>query len=326
MFAKKKLDIMPNIKSKDKYNRKTIPKEKIKDIPPPYKIKLNKTEKSILNSSILYVKKFFNKNVGPEWKNINSNSWNIPLTYLHAKSVFKYFIKNKLEQGFGKYQDYLFFPHPDYETPNSLLYHSGISSSLNIGLLNPHEIIEPTIKSNNINSKEAFIRQLFWREYQRYCYNYCKNLHSKTLQKGYFKAKKYYDIKKWYNGTIDILPIDYCIKKAFNEGYLHHIERLMVVGNFMLLSGVNPQEGFKWFMEFSIDSYEWVMYQNVYDMVFYITKGQTMTRPYISSSNYILKMSNLTPKMSEYWSKIWDKLYDDFLKKNKGNVGYPYEW
>ena len=99
----------------------------------------------------------------------------------------------------------------------------------------------------------------------------------------------------------------------------------MVVGNFMLLSGYKPKDGFKWFMEFSIDSYEWIMYQNVYDMVFYITGGKTMRRPYISSSNYILKMSNLKKKNSASWTSIWDKLYRDFLKKNKGKIGYPYE-
>ena len=89
-----------------------------------------------------------------------------------------------------------------------------------------------------------------------------------------------------------IKPIDDLIHKAFDTAYLHHIERLMFVGNFMNLSEINPQQGFKWFMEFSIDSYEWVMYQNVYDMVFFATEGMTMRKPYISSSNYVLKMSS----------------------------------
>ena len=86
----------------------------------------------------------------------------------------------------------------------------------------------------------------------------------------------------------------------------------MVVGNFMNLYSLHPDEGFKWFMEFSIDSYEWVMHQNVYDMVFFVSGGATMRRPYASSSNYVLKMSNY--KKGE-WSEKWDNLYNDFLKK-----------
>ena len=82
----------------------------------------------------------------------------------------------------------------------------------------------------------------------------------------------------------------------------------------MNLSGISPNEGVKWFMEFSIDSYEWVMQQNVRDMVFFVTGGLTMRKPYITSSNYILKMSNY--KKGE-WSEKWNELYHNFLKKNK---------
>jgi deoxyribodipyrimidine photolyase-related protein len=88
----------------------------------------------------------------------------------------------------------------------------------------------------------------------------------------------------------------------------------MFVGNFMNLSGISPKEGFRWFMEFSIDSYEWVMYQNVYDMVFFVTGGLTMRKPYVTSSNYILKMSDY--KKGE-WSEKWTELYRKFMKKHK---------
>jgi deoxyribodipyrimidine photolyase-related protein len=82
----------------------------------------------------------------------------------------------------------------------------------------------------------------------------------------------------------------------------------------MNLSGISPKEGFRWFMEFSIDSYEWVMYQNVYDMVFFVTGGLTMRKPYVTSSNYVLKMSDY--KKGE-WSEKWTELYRKFMKKNK---------
>jgi deoxyribodipyrimidine photolyase-related protein len=85
----------------------------------------------------------------------------------------------------------------------------------------------------------------------------------------------------------------------------------------MNLNRIAPKEGFKWFMEFSCDSYDWVMHQNVFDMVFFVngdSDNQTMRKPYISSSNYILKMSNYE---EGEWSKIWDDLYYKFLKANK---------
>lgn len=159
-----------------------------------------------------------------------------------------------------------------------------------------------------LNSYEGFIRQLFWREYQYYCYRYFD-----FSKKNYFGNDKKLN-KDWYNGTLGILPVDDAIKEAFSTGYLHHIKRLMVIGNFMNLCQINPKEGFKWFMEFSCDSYEWVMHQNVYDMVFFVSGGGTMRRPYISSSNYILKMSNYK---KEDWCNIWDTKYRQFVKKNK---------
>ncbi len=78
-------------------------------------------------------------------------------------------------------------------------------------------------------------------------------------------------------------------------------------------------------MEFSVDAYERVMHQNVYDMVFFKTGGKTTRRPYISSSNYIIRMSNLSRKDTKSWDSRWDELYYKFLEKNKRRIGYPYE-
>ena len=87
----------------------------------------------------------------------------------------------------------------------------------------------------------------------------------------------------------------------------------MVVGNYMNLSNISPMEGLKWFMEFSCDSYEWVMYQNVLDMVFFVTGGKTMRKPYASSSNYVISMSDFKKGK---WSEEWDKLYRKFMEDN----------
>jgi deoxyribodipyrimidine photolyase-related protein len=192
------------------------------------------------------------------------------------------------------------------------MFHSILSSSINIGLLNPIDIIEELAKYKSkvkINSFEGYIRQLFWREYQRYCYIYA----AVDFKKNYFGNKKKLS-KAWYTGELGIPPVDDFIKSGFETAYMHHIGRLMFVGNFMNLSGISPKEGFRWFMEFSIDSYEWVMYQNVYDMVFFVTGGLTMRKPYVTSSNYVLKMSDY--KKGE-WSEKWTELYRKFMKKNK---------
>lgn len=289
MWSKKQLNIIPNMKSQDKYNRNKLG-NKVK-IP---KLSSNKLDEKYIKSAIKYVNKHFSKNYG------NTDSFIYPVTHKTAKKWLKDFIKNKLKN-FGTYQDSI-------SQRDNYLFHSILSSSINIGLLNPLEIIDEVLKYKiPKNSLEGYIRQLFWREYQRYCYIYY-NFNNKN----YFGNRKKLN-KNWYEGTLEIKPVDDCIKKGFDSGYLHHIERLMVVGNFMNLSGIHPKEGFKWFMEFSIDSYEWVMHQNVLEMVFFVG-GDTMRRPYISSSNYILKMSDYK---KDKWSDIWNKLYYKFLKKNK---------
>ena len=91
----------------------------------------------------------------------------------------------------------------------------------------------------------------------------------------------------------------------------------MIIGNYMVLSGIAPKEGFRWFMEMSCDSYEWVMTQNVLDMVFFVSGGITMRRPYLSSSNYINKMGNY---QKGEWCEEWDKLYREFKKDKKDKL------
>ena len=215
------------------------------------------------------------------------NGFDYPITHNTAKKWLKWFIKKKFKN-FGKYQDTIVEGEDGERKRTDYLFHSVLSSSINIGLLCPDDIIDEIEKYKSrvpINSYEAYIRQLFWREYQRYTYIYF------DFKGNYFGNRKKLD-KSWYNGTLGIPPVDDAIVRGIETGYLHHILRLMVVGNYMNLSGISPDEGFRWFMEFSCDSYEWVMHQNVLEMVFFVSGGKTMRKPYISSSNYILKMSN----------------------------------
>ena len=90
--------------------------------------------------------------------------------------------------------------------------------------------------------------------------------------------------KSFYTGTVGLSIMDETIKKAFNTGYLHHIERLMIMGNLMNLMGIHPDDVYSWFMEFAVDSYDLVMINNVYSMALYSDGGLTTTKAYISSS------------------------------------------
>lgn len=292
MWSKKELDLYPTLKSKDKLNRKKLGKDII--IP---NIPTNKTDQKYITNAIKYVEKHFPNNYG------NTDNFIYPISHKTANKWLLDFFKNKLND-FGPYQDYV-------KQGEYYMFHSLLSSSINIGLLNPTEIINKLKKYKSkviINSFEGYLRQLFWREYQRYTFIYVN-----WNKNNYFGNKGILD-KKWYNGTLGIPPIDDLIKSGFNTGYIHHIGRLMFVGNYMNLSGISPNEGVKWFMEFAIDSYEWVMQQNVRDMVFFETGGITMRKPYASSSNYILKMSDYKKGK---WCDKWNKLYKLFIKKNK---------
>lgn len=295
MWCKKQLNIIPNVKSQDKLNRQ-VPKlpKYIQDIKQPFDNRPNQIK--YIKEATLYVNKHFKNNCG------HTDNFIYPITHADSRKWLEHFIKHKFKS-FGTYQDYI-------DSKDPYLYHSLLSALLNIGLLNPMDIIDVISKHKSnipMNSYEGFIRQLFWREYQHYCYLYA------DFSTNYFGNNKKLG-KEWYTGSTGIIPVDDSIKEAFNSGYLHHIKRLMVIGNYMNLSGIHPKEGYRWFMEFSCDSYEWVMHQNVYDMVFFVSGGKTMRRPYISSSNYIIKMSNYH---KGEWCELWNQKYRDFINRNK---------
>lgn len=292
--VKKELNVLDDIENKDKENRKTLNKllPKYKKFP-----KQSSKNSEYIKEAIDYIEKNFKNNYG------NSDNFNYPIDNNTARKWLDIFLKHRL-QYFGTYQDAII-------ENESMLYHSGLSSSINIGLLHPSDILKQ-IKSYKSkvgdNNYEGYIRQLIWREYQRYCYLFLKE---DFLKKNKFVLNNELD-NSWYTGNTGVYPIDVTIKNAFSTAYLHHIERLMIIGNFMLLSRINKKHGFKWFMEFAIDSYEWLMYQNVYDMVFFSTGGKTTHKAYISSSNYVLKMSNY--KKGD-WTSMWDEKYRNFKKK-----------
>ena len=202
--------------------------------------------------------------------------------------------KDWLQQFF----EYRFFEFGDYEDAilieNSILNHSLLTPMLNVGLIEPKEIIDECLyyaKSHNIpiNSTEGFVRQILgWREFIRGIY-IIKGNEERT--KNFWKFKKKIP-QSFYNGSTGIDPIDHTIKKLLRTGYCNHIERLMILGNFMFLCEFDPDDVHRWFMELFIDSYDWVMVPNVYGMSQFSDGGIMASKPYISSSNYIIKMSN----------------------------------
>ena len=200
--------------------------------------------------------------------------------------------------------------------------HSVLSPLLNSGILDVKYVINTTIdfyNKNNIpiNSCEGFIRQIIgWREFIRGVY-YSKGTEERTKNFWNFKNKI---PNSFYDATTGIEPVDNTIMKINNSAYGNHIERLMIMGNFMLLCEINPNDVYKWFMEMFIDAYDWVMVPNVYGMSQFADGGLMSTKPYISGSNYILKMSNYK---KDSWCEIWDALFwgfidnkRDFFKKN----------
>ena len=187
---------------------------------------------------------------------------------------------------------------------------------LNSGLLDINFVLDKTIVFYNkndipLNSCEGFIRQIIgWREFIRGIYT-VKGSEERTKNFWGFKRKI---PKSFYDASTGILPVDDSIRKILKTGYAHHIERLMILGNFMLLCEFDPDEVYRWFMEMFIDSYDWVMVPNVYGMSQFADGGLMSTKPYISGSSYILKMSNY--KKGE-WSGIWDSLFWNFIDNHR---------
>ena len=279
----------------DTDNRKKYPKGKIAP-------KINFPSKdSIYIEAEKYVKKYFNNNYG----NINEQI-NYPYTHSSAKKWLEQFIKFRFKE-FGDYEDAVM-------VDETFLNHSVLSPMLNIGLITPNEVISEVLKHKNdipINSLEGFVRQIIgWREFIRGIYHY-KGVQQRNSNFFDFKRKM---PKSFYDGSTGVFPFDNCIKKVLQNAYSNHIERLMILGNFMLLCEINPNDIYKWFMELYVDAYDWVMVPNIYGMSQFSDGGLMSSKPYISSSNYIKKMSDYK---NGPWSKIWDALYWRFIDKHR---------
>ena len=283
--------------SLDSENRKTIPKNL--EIP---KLAIADYNNSIIIEAKEYVNLNFTDNPGK-----NENFY-LPISNSEAKKWLDEFLINKFHH-FGDYQDAIV-------KDESFLFHSLLSPLINTGLLTPDFVLDRTLKfidSNSvpINSAEGFIRQILgWREFIRSVYL----IEGVKQRNSNFWNNKRKIPQSFYTATTGIEPIDTTIKKLLETGYNHHIERLMLLGNFMLLCEIHPNDVYAWFMEMYIDAYDWVMVPNVYGMSQFADGGLMSTKPYISSSNYVKKMSDFK---TGNWTKIWDALFWNFIHKHQ---------
>ena len=281
----------------DDENRKRYPKKKI---PPTVKSPLNNR---FWDEAITYVEIHYAENTGSLTPK--------PLYPVDGHSTQKWledFFEYRFED-FGTYEDAIV-------KDEMFLNHSVLSPMLNIGLISPNTIINSALihaqKANiPLNSLEGFIRQIMgWREFIRGMY---------MSQGSVSRSTNYWGFKRkipssFYNGTTGIAPVDQTIRKILKTGYCHHIERLMILGNFMVLCEFDPNEVYRWFMELFIDAYDWVMVPNVYGMSQFADGGLFATKPYISGSSYLMKMSDY-PKAD--WQPIWDALFWRFMDVNR---------
>ncbi|MGY6558888.1 MAG: cryptochrome/photolyase family protein [Nitritalea sp.] len=248
---------------------------------------------------------------------------NWPCTRKEAIEVLRYFCE-KLFPNFGTYQDAM-------HTEDRFLFHSRLSFALNVKLISPLEVVSQVEKywmghqeQVDIAQAEGFIRQILgWREYMRGVY-WAKMPDYESLNFfGHDRA-----LPKWFwTGDTKMLCLHHAITQSLEEAYAHHIQRLMVTGNFLLLAGVDPEEVDRWYLGIYVDAFQWVELTNTRGMSQFADGGIVGTKPYVSSANYIDKMSNYCGSCHYLKSKKtgdkacpFNSLYWDFYARNEDKL------
>ena len=248
--------------------------------------------------------------------------FNLAVTRTQAQAVLHDFIEHRLSN-FGAYQDAMLENEP-------WLFHSHISFYLNIGLLLPLECIQAAEKAYNqgkvaINSAEGFIRQILgWREYVRGIY---------WLKMPTYKQENFLNANQklpefYWTGNTNMNCLKQAILETKTNAYAHHIQRLMILGNFALIYGVKPSELNEWFWIVYADAFEWVELPNVSGMVLFADGGYLASKPYAAGGSYINKMSNYCQNCRfNVKEKVgpsacpFNYLYWDFLARNRALLG-----
>jgi deoxyribodipyrimidine photolyase-related protein len=242
-----------------------------------------------------------------------------------ALEVLDTFIETRLST-FGPYEDAMV-------TGQDTLWHSMLSPYLNLGLLSPIEVVRRVETEFNsrtdleINSVEGFIRQVIgWREYMRgvYALTSDETREIPYAQSNWFEHHQPLPDFFWDSKKATMNCLKQCLDQTERTAYNHHIQRLMILNNFALIAGYNPQEIEQWFHSVYIDAYDWVMQTNVIGMGQYADGGLLASKPYASSANYVNKMSDYCKSCQyDFKSRIGEKacpfnyFYWDFLDRHR---------
>ena len=238
-----------------------------------------------------------------------------------ARDSLEYFA-TKLLGNFGDYQDAMV-------KGQAFLYHSLLSSYINAGLLTPLEVcrrVEQAYEEGTIpiNAAEGYIRQIIgWREYVRGIY---WRFMPDYVERNYLEAERGLPTFYWDADT-DMHCLQETVSMTRDNAYAHHIQRLMVTGNFALLAGVDPKEVHEWYLAVYSDAYEWVELPNTLGMSQFADGGLLGSKPYASSGNYINKMSdycstcryNVKTRTDED-SCPFNSLYWNFMDRNRDKL------
>ncbi|RLV49205.1 cryptochrome/photolyase family protein [Nocardioides mangrovicus] len=277
----------------DPENRKKLPKDHpVPEVAWPARV-------PEVDEAIDWVRERFPDNPG------DATAFHWPTSHDEAAAGYRAFLAERFEQ-FGPYEDAIAADQP-------FLFHSAITPGLNIGLLDPHDVLDRALEVDGVElaSLEGFVRQLIgWREYMRATYHHYgrrmrsgnRLVHTRPLAEG------------WWTAEVGLAPIDRVVERVLEHGWCHHIERLMVLGNAMCLMRTDPDAVYEWFMEMFVDAYDWVMVPNVYAMSQFAAGEAITTKPYVSGSNYLRKMSDF-PRGD--WDAAWDGLYWTFVRDHR---------
>lgn len=216
----------------------------------------------------------------------SADAFDWPVTRAQALVALADFMTYRL-QDFGRVQDAMWTDEP-------FLYHSLLSSSLNLKLLDPREVIEAAVAQWRagavpIESVEGFVRQILgWREFMRgvYWWRMPALADANALQ-------HHEDLPAWYwSGQVHMNCMKQSIGQTLRTGYAHHIQRLMVTGNFALTFGAEPAQVHAWYLSVYVDAVEWVELPNTVGMSLFADGARFVTKPYAAGGAYIRRMSN----------------------------------
>jgi deoxyribodipyrimidine photolyase-related protein len=260
----------------DAENRKSFGKSGPQDVPTLPTFRPDKVTKEVID----LVEQRFKDHPG------STEHFNWPVTREDALVALQSFIEKRLAD-FGPHQDAMW-------TGLHFGWHSLLSSSINLKLLHPREVIaaaETAFKRENLDiaSVEGFIRQVLgWREFMRGVY---------FLDMPSLKTANHFDHKnalpKWYwSGKTHMNCLKNCIDQTMQFGYAHHIQRLMITGMFGITAEIEPQQLCDWYLAVYVDAIEWVELPNTAGMALFANGGRFTSKPYVASGAYVKRMSN----------------------------------